>query len=254
MEYTIQKLALIAGVSTRTLRYYDEIGLLRPARVSNSGYRIYGKTQLDRLQQILFYRELDFSLDTIQKIISAPDFDAKKAMLSHYQSLLAKRERLDRLICTVETTIKSMKGEEIMTDQEKFDGFKQALIAENEEKYGDEIREKYGEKAVEESYQKLKSMTGEEYAQAEALNGELMETLLEAYQAGDPSGPLAQKAADLHRRWLCFYWPAYSREAHAGLGQMYVDDPRFTDYYDRHQPGLAVFLRDAIRIYTGISG
>lgn len=251
MEYTIQKLARLSGITTRTLRYYDEINLLKPARVNSSGYRIYGQEQVDRLQQILFYRELDVGLDEIGRLLSSPDFTVKDALSSHRENLLAKRARLDALIANVEKTLAYAKGETDMADHEKFEGFKQKLVEENEQKYGAEIREKYGEKAVNKSNHKLKNMTQEEYDRITALNEELMQTLLKAYQTGDPAGELAQKAADLHRQWLSFYWDSYSKEAHAGVAQMYVDDPRFTAYYDRHQPGLAAFLRDAVLIYTG---
>lgn len=251
MEYTIQKLARMSGVSTRTLRYYDEIHILKPARINSSGYRIYGQEQVDRLQQILFYRELDVSLDEIGKILSSPDFVVQNSLRSHRENLLAKRARLDALIANVEKTLAYAKGETEMADQEKFEGFKQKQIEENERQYGDEIRQKYGKEAVDRSNQKFQNMTKEEYEQVTALNERFMQTLLEAYQTGDPAGELAQQAAGLHRRWLTFYWDSYSKEAHAGLAQMYVDDPRFTAYYDINQPGLAAFLRDAVFIFTG---
>lgn len=251
MEYTIQKLARMSGVSTRTLRYYDEIHILKPARINSSGYRIYGQEQVDRLQQILFYRELDVSLDEIGKMLSTPDFAVQNALRSHREKLLAKRARLDALIANVEKTLAYAKGETEMADQEKFEGFKQKQIEENERQYGAEIREKYGEEAVDRSNQKFQDMTEEEYKQVTALNERFMQTLLEAYQTGEPAGELAQQAADLHRQWLTFYWDSYSKEAHAGLAQMYVDDPRFTAYYDKNQPGLAAFLRDAVLIFTG---
>ena len=251
MEYTIQKLARMSGVSTRTLRYYDEIHILKPARINSSGYRIYGQEQVDRLQQILFYRELDVSLDEIRKILSAPDFAVQNALSFHREKLLVKRAQLDALIANVEKTLAYAKGETEMADQEKFEGFKQKRIEENERQYGAEIREKYGEEAVDRSNQKFQDMTKEEYEQVTALNERFMQTLLEAYQTGDPAGELAQRAAGLHRQWLTFYWDSYSKEAHAGLAQMYVDDPRFTAYYDKTRPGLAAFLRDAVLIFTG---
>jgi hypothetical protein len=139
-----------------------------------------------------------------------------------------------------------------MMDKEKFAGFKQKLIEENERKYGQEIREKYGEDAVNKSNQKVQNMTQEQYEEVTKLAEKIKETLNAAFQTGDPAGELAQQAVDLHRQWLCYYWESYSKEAHAGLGQMYVDDPRFTAYYDEKQPGTAAFLRDAILIYTGM--
>ena len=137
-----------------------------------------------------------------------------------------------------------------MKDNEKFEGFIRRALEENERKYGKEAREKYGAEAVEKSNQKWLNMTEEQYREFTALSEELIKTLKEAYNTGDPASETAQKAADLHRQWLCFTWPVYSKEAHAGLVQMYVDDERFKEYYDKHQPGLAEFLRDAVMIYT----
>ena len=139
-----------------------------------------------------------------------------------------------------------------MTDKEKFEGFKQKLIDDNEKQYGKEIREKYGDEQVEMSNKKFKNMTEEQYAQVEKLNAELTDTLKEAFKTGDPAGELAQKAAGLHRQWLSYFWNSYSKEAHAAVTQMYVDDARFTAYYDKEQPGTAEFLRDAVLIYTGM--
>ena len=133
-----------------------------------------------------------------------------------------------------------------MTDEEKFEGFKQKMIIENELKYGNEIRAKYGNETVDSSNAKLKRMTKEQYAQAERLSLELSETLKAAFVQGDPRSELAEKVFKLHKRWLCFYWGEYNKEAHASVAQMYVDDPRFTAYYDKIVPGCAVFLRDVV--------
>lgn len=252
MEYTIQKLGNLAGVSTRTLRYYDEIGLLKPARTSSSGYRIYGQREVDLLQQILFYRELGLSLEDIRSIVTEPGFDGTRALREHRNQLLDKRKQLDALIANVEKTMASQEGRITMSDREKFEGFKRQLIDENEQKYGQEIREKYGEATVEKSNRKLMNMTEEEYEKVTQLANEVNATLAEAFKTGDPAGELAQKAADLHKQWLTFYWSEYSKEAHAGVAQMYVDDERFKAYYDKDQPGTAEFLRDAVHIYTGM--
>ena len=139
-----------------------------------------------------------------------------------------------------------------MTDKEKFIGFKQKLLAENEKRYGDEIRAKYGEEEVNKSNKKVAGMTEEQYAEVNKLALEVEETLLAAYKTGNPAGELATKAADLHRQWLSYFWDSYTKEAHAGLAQMYVDDERFKAFYDKKQHGLAEFLRDAILIYTGM--
>lgn len=252
MEYTVQKLAQMAGVTSRTLRYYDEIGILKPARINSSGYRIYGQNEVDRLQQILFYRELGVNLESIKNIITSPTFDELEALREHREKLLEKREQLELLIDNVDKTIVSKERSIIMSDKEKFEGFKNKLIEDNEKKYGEEIREKYGDEAVNKSNNKLKNMTQEEYYEITRLENEVIETLHAAFETGDPAGRLAQKAADLHRRWLSFYWDSYTKEAHTGIVQMYVDDERFRAYYDKKQPGTAEFLRDAVLIYTGM--
>lgn len=251
MEYTVQKLGKMAGVSTRTLRYYDEIGILKPARINSSGYRIYGRNEVDRLQQILFYKELGVSLEGIREIITAPTFDRLKALRQHHLRLLEKKAKIDTLLVNVSKTIATAEGRISMSDKEKFEGFKQKLIEDNEAEYGKEARERYGNDAVEKSNRIFKNMSREEYDRMVDLEKQVKLTLAEAYKAGNPAGHLAQKAADLHKQWLTICWGHYDKEAHAGLVQMYVDDKRFTAYYDQEQPGTAEFLRDAVFIYTG---
>lgn len=250
MEYTVQKLGQLAGISTRTLRYYDEIGLLKPARINSFGYRIYGTTEVDRLQQILFYRELGVNLDSIKEIMTSPTFDGTQALRDHREKLLEKRAQLDALINNVDKSIRQTERKISLTDKEKFEGFKQKLVDDNEKKYGKEIREKYGEDAVNKSNAKVKGMTNEQYEEIQKLEEQLFNNLKSAMDTGDPASELAQKAADLHKQWLCFYWDQYSKEAHVGLAEMYVADERFTAYYDKVQSGATVFLRDAIVIYT----
>lgn len=251
MEYTIQKMARLAGVSTRTLRYYDQIALLKPARINSSGYRIYGPAEVDLLQQILFYRELDLNLEQIKGIIHSSGFDPAKALAEHRLKLIRKREQLDSLIANVEKTIGSGKGKSIITDREKFEGFKKKLIEDNEARYGSEVRSKYGDEKVDQANQRIMKMSEKESEAVALLAEEIFKNLDEAFKTGDPSGPEAQKTADLHRQWLTFFWGGYSKEGHSGLAEMYVDDERFRAYYDRGQPGKTEFLRDAILIYTG---
>jgi DNA-binding transcriptional MerR regulator len=253
LEYTVQKLSNIAGISTRTLRYYDEIGILKPARINSSGYRIYGQPEVDRLQQIMFYRELGVNLDTIKEIMTSKTYDVTAALKEHLIKLLTQRQQLDLLIANVEKTMEYQKGKIKMNDKEKFEGFKKRLVEENEQKYGKEIREKYGDDQVNQSNAKLLNMTQEQYAEFEKLSQEVLDTLEAAFATGEPAGEMAQKAADLHRQWLTYSWGKYSKEAHAGVAQMYVDDERFTAYYDKKQPGTAQFLRDAVLIYTGMN-
>jgi len=251
MEYTVQKLARLSGVSGRTLRYYDELGLLKPARITGSGYRIYGAAQVDRLQQILFYRELELPLEAIQKLLADPGFNAETALRSHRRHLLEKRRRLDTLIENLDRTIACKEGSITMSDTEKFEGFKQKLIEDNEKQYGQEIRRLYGEEAVEASNRKLMGMSPADYEAFTRLTDTLTNTLAQAAATGDPAGELAQRAAALHKDWLMCHWSEYSPEAHAGLAQMYVDDPRFRAHYDALGPGTAEFLRDAVLIFTG---
>ena len=252
MEYTVQKLASLTGISTRTLRYYDEIGILKPARINSSGYRIYGQAEVDRLQQILFYRELEVGLDRIKEIVTDPAFDGAAALKEHREKLLEKKKQLEVLIANLDKTIASAEGRMKMSNKDKFEGFKKKMIEENEKKFGEEIRQKYGDDRVDQSNEKVMGMTQEQHNEVTALAETITVTLAEAFKTGDPGGELAQKAAELHKQWLSYYWTKYSKEAHAGLAQMYVDDERFTAYYDKEQPGTAKFLRDAIYIYTGI--
>jgi len=251
VEYTVQKLGKLAGISTRTLRYYDEIELLKPAKVNSSGYRIYGQKEVERLQQILFYRELGMSLDRIKEIVTSPSFNGAIALREHREQLLDRRRQLDALIANVDKSIAYNEGRITMTDREKFEGFKQKMIDENEHKYGAEIRAKYGDDTVNQSNEKLKNMSQEQHDEVTRLANEVIAVLGEAIQTGDPASDVAQRAADLHKQWLTYYWSEYSKEAHVGVAQMYVDDERFRAYYDNHYPGAAEFLRDAIHIYTG---
>lgn len=252
MEYTVKKLAALSNVSTRTLRYYDEIDILKPARINSSGYRIYGEHEVDRLQQILFYRELGMNLDQIKEIITSREFDEKKALEEHRQLLISKRTQLDILIHNVEKTILSKEGKYNMSNKEKFEGFKDELITNNEKKFGKEAREKYGEKAVEKSNKILKNMTEEQLKEIEDLGNEVLETLEKAFKEGKPYSETAQKAAELHGKWLSFFWGDYNKEAHVNITQMYIDDERFKAYYDSKNPGTAEFLREAVMIYTGM--
>jgi DNA-binding transcriptional MerR regulator len=243
--YTIGQMAKLAGVSTRTLRYYDQIGLLKPARTNEAGYRLYGQDQVDSLQQILFYRELGVGPEEIVRIITAPTFDREQALESHLQELMARRGRMDALISTVRKTLNAQKGGLDMTDEEKFEGMKRQYVDDNEKKYGAEARALYGA-AVDESNAKLMGMTPAQFTRMETLAAEISEALKTAMQTNDPAGEAARRLCELHKQWLMCTWTRYSAAAHRGLAQMYVDDPRFTAYYDSIAPGAAEFLRDAL--------
>ncbi|MCL1846814.1 MAG: TipAS antibiotic-recognition domain-containing protein [Coriobacteriia bacterium] len=136
-----------------------------------------------------------------------------------------------------------------MASQKGFEDRKQDLIDENERRYGEEARARYGDMAVEKANTHVRGMTGEQYAESERLGRELEETLKAAFATGNPAGELAQKACELHKQWLCLFYPDYNREYHRGLGEMYVADERFRANYDKIAPGCTEFLRDAINIY-----
>ncbi len=247
MEYTVQKLAKLAGVSPRTVRYYDTIGLLRPTRITSGGYRIYGRCEVDALQQILLYREMGLDLSAIAKVLSGSGYDRLSALKNHLAALRQEQVRLQTLIGTVECTIVMEEGGETMEDKAKFEGFKREMVEENERKYGKEIREKYGEDTVRESNARMLKMTKAQMDEMQALAEEILARIEAAVTAGEsPEGGAGREVAMMHRKWLGFTWPQYSVEAHKGVTQMYVDDERFTAYYDRKMPGCALFIRDAV--------
>jgi DNA-binding transcriptional MerR regulator len=214
-------------------------------------YRIYGKEDVDRLQQILFYRELGVGLEEIARILASPEFEPLAALEGHLALLEQRREQLGLLIANVESSIRALRGEIDMKDHEKFEGFKQALIDDNEALYGEEVREKYGDETVDRSNAKRKGMTQEQFAESEKLTQELNAALKAAFEQGDPAGELAQKACALHGEWLRFWWAdgSYSKERHLAIGEMYVGDARFAAYYDEIAPGLAGFLLEALKVY-----
>ncbi len=249
MEYSINKLAKLAGVSTRTLRYYDEVELLSPRRISSNGYRVYGQKEVDHLQQILFYRELGVPLDEIKSIMWSKDYDGIAALQGHLSALKAKKEQIELLITNVEKTIAASKGEITMSNKEKFEGFKQKMLDENEKQYGKEIREKFGDGIIDASNAKMMGLTAEQYEKVQELSRQINDSLKTAFEQGDPSSELAQTVCALHKEWLGYFWNHYSKKAHLGLTQTYVDDPRFREYYDAIAVGCAEFLRDAIKIY-----
>ncbi|KMK76837.1 MerR family transcriptional regulator [Alkalihalobacillus pseudalcaliphilus] len=251
MEYTIKKVAQISGVSARTLRYYDQIGLLSPARINSSGYRIYGEKEIDKLQQILFYRSLDMKLEDIEKIISQPHFQIEEALRSHYEELLKKRAQLDQLLTTVAKSLQHHKGEIQMNSSDKFEGFKRQKVEENERKYGHEIRTKYGEEAINDSNQKWLNLSEQEFEEMQKIEDEMFEALVKLVHSKDLVSEEAQVVFEKHKKWLMFSWPNYSAEAHKGLAEMYVADERFSKYYNEKagQPVVGL-LKEVIQKYA----
>ena len=238
-------------MSARTLRYYDEIGLLKPRYVNEAGYRFYGERELLLLQQILFYRERGFDLKRIGHILYEKDFDLLDALEEHLQELERQRAHMEALIWTVKQTILSVKGEETMSDVEKFAAFKERAVQENEARYGEEAREKYGDEQVDASNQKMLSMSKEQWERFKQLEAEILERL----EAGVRDRITAEsedagEIVKLHKEWLMMIWKQYTRQAHVGLADMYVADQRFTDYYDRNVTGCARLLEQAIRYWV----
>lgn len=247
MEYTIRQLAKLAGITTRTLRYYDEIDLLRPYRINASGYRIYSSKEADRLQQILFYRELGMGLLTIRQTLNAASFDQILSLKEHLNSLLDQKKQLDLLITNVTKTIQKEEGRIIMTDQEKFEGFKKQLIEENEQTYGEEIRTAYGNETINQSNEKISRLSAKDYQAMQELGDKINTLLEEAVRNGEtPEGKAGQTIAKLHKQWLSYTWTSYTEKAYLGLVQMYVTDQRFTSYYDKNLAGCAAFLKKAV--------
>ncbi len=253
MEYTVHALARLAGLSDRTLRYYDAIGLLTPARIGENGYRYYGPAEVDRLQQILFYRALSLPLETIKAILAADDYDRQAALEQHLEVLRTQQTSLASLIQTVEKTIRSLKGETSMTDEEKFEGLKQQWLRENETRYGAQLRSQFGDALVDAANEKYAALTPAQLQNRQALEEEILARLALLVPQGKPESEQAMQLCHLHEQWLRMYWPegSYSRTAHRELGETYVSDERFRSYYDRHVPGAATYLRDALRLYCG---
>lgn len=248
MEYSIQELSRMAGISTRTLRYYDETGLLKPSRVTQAGYRYYGTPEVDRLQQILYYRERGFQLHTIQKILQDRDFDKLRAMEDHLLALKQRQEETDALIRTVEQTIRHMKGECQMADREKFKALKKSLVQGNEIKFGAEARAKYGDAQVDAANQNMMGLSEEDFARWQALEQQILSALEQAVESGlAADSDMAKEIAELHREWLQFTLPGYTPAKHRGIAALYVADERFTQYYDRRIPGCAQWLSDAVQ-------
>ncbi|MDR0299900.1 MAG: TipAS antibiotic-recognition domain-containing protein [Streptococcaceae bacterium] len=239
----IKEVTKLTGLTSRALRVWEDAGLLSPERGENS-YREYGETDLTRIFYIMSLRALDLSLPLIREILEQSK-DEKSALAEHLNRLKNERERLSTLISSL--TEKLEKGDYQMSEKD-FELLKKQKIAENEEKYGKEVREKYGEEQVSASNAKFSKMTPEEMKWAEETHKKIVDLLNEAFPIKD--SVKAREAVRLHREWLSYYWPQpVTAEAHQGLAQMYVDDPRFRKNYDRDFEGVAEFFRDEIMSY-----
>ena len=246
----INEVAKLSGVSIRTLHYYDEIGLLVPIKNHSTNYREYTDDHLDRLQQILFYKELNFPLKHIQIILDSPEFNIIENLKKQRQLMLEKQKKLKSIVELIDKTIASKEGELSMSNQEKFESFKVKLIEENELKFGEEIRKQHGEQSVMAAYGKLKDMTEAQFNAAQQLELQLFNRLQENLNSKQENLFLLE-IAELHKRWLGFYWPKYTKEAHLGLSQIYMYDERFKQYYDSNAgDGAADLLIKSIEVYT----
>jgi len=243
MAYTVKEFSKLAGVSARTLHYYDEIGLLRPASVGENGYRYYDHQSALRLQQILFFRELDFSLDEIHKILNDPSFDLTVALDAHRAALQQRVERLQRLIHTVDQTKMYLEGRYEMDDKEIFGGWTE----EKQKEYEQEIRQRYGQRAFE-GVTDWNSYTPEQKAAIRAESGAIYQGLGEVMDKGPDSPEVQALIARWHNHLRYFYEP--SPERLRGLGEMYVEDERFRENFERIRPGLAAFVKQAIDFYV----
>ena len=246
MTFTTNQLAKLAGVTRRTLHYYDQIGLLRPQTVALNGYRRYGQADLLRLQHILFYRELDLSLEHIARLLDESGFDALAALQEHRLALLARMQHLQRLVDTVDDTILMMKGELPMDDERLFDVFSE----EQQKEFEEEAYQRWGEQ-VRISNQKWNSYTAKQKA-AIGLEGEANHREILAHMSEGYDSPAVQAAvAKWHQHLRYFYEPTV--ETLEGLGHMYNQDPRFHETFHKVHPDYPAFLEQAITYYCQVS-
>ncbi len=239
MKIHINEFAKLTGVSVRTLHYYDEIGLLKPANVDErNGYRFYNEDSLLRMQEILFYRELDFSLKSIIEILSSPDYDKQKALAEQKKLLIFKKERLERLIFAIDS---DQKGETIMNafDNTEF------------EKYKSEMKEKWGNTdAYKEHTEKTKDYSKEKWQNLGDGMNEILAEFANCMQNGaEPDSDDAQSLVQKLQNHITENFYTCTNEILASLGQMYIADERFKNNIDKHSEGTAQFISKAIEYY-----
>lgn len=249
MKYTIKELSLIANISTRTLRYYDQIDLLKPNHINKSNYRIYTSLEVDILQQILFYKELGMSLKSISSIINSNNFDKLASLNNHYKKLESKQKKIGLLLKNINKTISNIKGENNMSDKEKFEGFKNQIIKENTDKYGDELNDKYGIEYIKEANQKYKNLSKYQMNEQNELSNKINKLLVKAVKSNDIHSDTSFELCKSHQLWIKSYWPTYTKESHMTLVEMYLTDARFKKYYENIIPGGTLFLRNSMQVY-----
>ncbi len=244
MPYSVKQLAQLAGVTVRTLHHYDRIGLLRPVRSAGNNYRRYGETELLTLQQILFFRELDFPLAEIARIVSSPGFDMRAALRDQRRLLALKQKRLTGLMRTIDKTIQKMDRENSMEDKELYGGFSM----EEMERYTEEAKRRWGQtEAWKQSQERTAHWTKADYKRV-AEEGVKFTKIVASHMGEDPaSAPVQTLIAQHYDALRTFYEP--NLVMYRGLAEMYVQDPRFRAYYEKIAPGLAQFMRDAMVAY-----
>lgn len=243
MEWSIQQLARLSGVTSRTLRHYDDLGLLPPTRVGANGYRHYDQAALVRLQRILLLRELGLGLPAIAEVLDGQTDDVA-ALTTHRLLLQQERDRVDRLIASVTTTIERLEGGEQLMAEEAFDGFDHTV-------YKEEVEQRWGADAYARSDRWWRGLGAEGQAAFRAEAGAITTALATAHAAGAPvDDPEVQALIARHYAWVRAGWggKAPSADAFVGLGEMYVADPRFAKHYGG--PEGATYVRDAMRVYA----
>lgn len=240
-----KKVAKITGVSVRTLHHYDTISILSPGRNPENGYREYSEDDMDRLQQILFFKECGFSLSQIKELLSNPSFDREKAFNLQKKYLLHEKRRIEMMLETLEKSVQNMKGRMTMSIKDKFHGFD---FTNNP--YEDEARRLWGDKAVDQSNAHIKSLSQNEQ-ETIAKGMDALFTDLAKIRKEAPDSATAQAAmAKMYSHFNANFGFRYSLEAFAGVGQMYVTDERFTENVDKYGDGLAKFLSETMKIYA----
>lgn len=238
----VSEVAKLTGVTVRTLHYYDQIGLLKPSKVTDAGYRLYSEADLEILQQILFFRELDFPLSDIQDILSNPAFDREAALQNHRALLLQKRSRIDNLISLVDQTLK---GETDMS----FKQFDASEFENSKQKYAEEAKKRWGSTDAYAQYeQKTKDYDDPQW---KLLNGEGAE-IMRQFGEIRHLDPASSEAQALVKKWQDFITANFytcTKPILSCLGQMYIDDERFTRNIDRNGEGTALFMATAIEIF-----
>lgn len=248
--YSIQQLATLAGTTQRTLRHYDAIGLLVPNRDAN-GYRRYTKTHVGRLQTILFYRSLDFSLDTIQRLLEADSFNRAETLERQVVALREKAAHFERLAETAEATLTSLKGGLSMEDEALFNGLSFDELKAHEAKHETEVRARWGDsEAYETSRERAVKRTKDDWEALSQQQMNLVKPLVELFRADVPiDDPHVQAVVQANHQFINDNFYDCSLDMFSGLGSMYVMDERFTAFYDKHAPGLAVYYHEAIQHY-----